>query len=88
MKIKFDYRFDTNGFFKSNERRAALEKAGEIWSNLIKDDFENIPAGIKFNVQNPQTGKQETIVLNSEIDDLVIFVGASANPFGNASSRN
>jgi Ca2+-binding RTX toxin-like protein len=88
MKIQFDYRFDTNGFFKSTERRAALEKAGEIWSNLIKDDFENLPAGIQFTVQNPQTGKQETIVLDSEIDDLVIFVGASPNPFQNSSTGN
>ncbi len=81
MKIKFDYRFDTKGFFDNPEAREALEKAGEIWSNLLNDDFENIPAGVEFTVQNPQTGGDETVILDEEIDDLVIFVGAASTPF-------
>jgi Ca2+-binding RTX toxin-like protein len=83
MKIKFDYRFDTKGFFDNPEARAALEKAGTIWSNLLNDDFNNIPAGVELTVQNPQTGADETLVLDEEIDDLVIFVGAAATPFEN-----
>ncbi|GAB4545807.1 MAG: hypothetical protein Tsb0014_40140 [Pleurocapsa sp.] len=81
MKIEFDYRFDTNGFFDAPERRAALEEAGRIWSELINDDFEAIPAGVQFTVQNPQTGVDETVVLDRDIDDILIFVGASTTPF-------
>ena len=76
MKIEFDYRFDTNGFFNDSQRRTALEYAGEIWSNLLQDDFEAIPAGAEFTITNPTTGNAETIVLDSEIDDLLIFVGS------------
>ena len=83
MKIEFDYRFDTNNFFGSpgSPQRQALERAGEIWSSKLNDDFETIPAGVQFEVQNPQTGIYETITLEREIDDLLIFVGASATPF-------
>ena len=83
MKIEFDYRFDTNNFFGSpgSPQRQALEKAGEIWASKLQDDFETIPAGLEFELQNPQTGIYETITLEREIDDLLIFVGASATPF-------
>ena len=86
MKIKFDYRFDTQGFFNDPNRRAALEKAGAIWSSLINDDFENIPAGVEFTIQNPTTGKKNTITLQEEIDDLLIFVGANTTPFAGNSN--
>lgn len=78
MKIEFDYRFDTNGFFNNPQRRTALEYAGEIWSNLLQDDFEAIPAGAEFTITNPTRGNGETIVLDSEIDDLLIFVGSGS----------
>ena len=76
MKIEFDYSFDTDGFFDNSQRRAALEFAGDIWSNLLDDDFRSIPVGAEFTVTNPNTGTPETIVLTSEIDDLLIFVGS------------
>ncbi|WP_353932490.1 tandem-95 repeat protein [Okeanomitos corallinicola TIOX110] len=80
--IVFDYRFDTNGFFDDAARRATLEAAGQIWANLIEDEFDNIPAGIQFTIQNPQTGQEESITLTNEIDDLLIFVGSQSPPFG------
>ena len=91
MEIKFDYRFDTNRFF-TEERKAALNLAGDIWSILLQDDFAPVPVGAEFTVKNPQTGTSETIVLEEAIDDLVIFVGASSEPFngvrvGNAVSE-
>ena len=87
MKIKFDYRFDTNGFF-TEERKAALNLAGDIWSILLQDDFAPVPLGAEFTIQNPQTGINETIVLEEAIDDLVIFVGASSEPFNGVSVGN
>jgi hypothetical protein len=86
MKIVFDYRFDTNGFFNNSARRQALEKAADIWENIINDDFDNIPAGIKFTINNPENAATENITLTSEIDDLLIFV-ASRNIAGSAIAR-
>ncbi len=86
MEIKFDYRFDSNGFFNDSSRREALEKAGEIWSSLINDEFENIPEGVKFTIQNPTTGENEIVTLEEGIDDILIFVGANTSPFGGAST--
>ncbi|BAU67378.1 hypothetical protein STA3757_47950 [Stanieria sp. NIES-3757] len=87
MKIKFDYRFDTEGFFNNSQKKAALEKAGAIWSSLLKDDFQAIPVGVEFTVTNPTTrnGTLEKIVLKQEIDDLLIFV--VTNNFGNQSNQ-
>lgn len=78
MQIEFDYRFDTNGFFNTPEKRAALEYAGNVWSNILKDDFEAIPAGAEFTISNPLNGRSETIVLDQQINDLVIFVGGGS----------
>jgi RTX calcium-binding nonapeptide repeat (4 copies) len=75
--IEFDYRFDTNGFFSDPARRATLEAAAKVWESVIQDEFPNVPAGTTFVLpSNPQTGASEKIVLNREIDDILIFVGA------------
>ena len=78
MKIEFDYRFDSSGFFDDPQRRAALERAGEIWSDIIQDDFEAIPAGAEFTTTNPTTGTSERVILDREIDDILVFVGAGS----------
>ncbi len=77
MEIKFDYSLDSQGFFNDTARREALEEAGKIWSNLLQDEFENIPVGAEFTITNPVTGTLENIVLDTEIDDLLIFVGGT-----------
>ena len=85
--IRFDYRFDSTGFFDDPARRAALEEAGRIWSDLIGDEFDDVPAGVSFTVRNPSApGTRERVVLDEPIDDLLIFVGATPlnGPIGNA----
>jgi Ca2+-binding RTX toxin-like protein len=87
FNIEFDYRFDRTGFFNNPLHRNALETAASIWESLIQDEFDNIPAGIEFTVENPMdSGRLETIVLNSEIDDLLILVGTTPEhgEYGNA----
>ncbi|MEG4003561.1 hypothetical protein [Microcoleus sp. SVA1_B3] len=77
FNIEFDYRFDTTGFFKNNpNRQAVLESAATYWESVIQDEFENIPVGTKLSIKNPSTQEIETVVLDREIDDLLIFVGA------------
>jgi hypothetical protein len=86
MEIKFDYRFDTEGFF-TEEKKVALEKAADIWSNSLQDDFAEVSPGIEFTIQNPQTGAIETIVLEETVDDLIIFVGAASEPFNGVTTE-
>ncbi|HIK10944.1 MAG TPA: hypothetical protein IGS52_11855, partial [Oscillatoriaceae cyanobacterium M33_DOE_052] len=76
FNIEFDYRFDTNGFFNDPNRRATLEAAASFWESVIQDEFPNVTAGTEFFIVNPQTGQPETVTLDREIDDILIFVGA------------
>ncbi|MGF1503089.1 MAG: DUF4214 domain-containing protein [Paracoccaceae bacterium] len=75
--IVFDYRFDTDGFFDNPDARAALEEAGRIWSSIIGDEFEDIPAGATFSVRNPATGNLVEVTTSEAIDDVVIFVAGT-----------
>lgn len=78
FSIKFDYRFDTVGFFTA-DRRVALEAAGALWANLIKDDFPTLPKGTAVRLKNPEN-RDEDVWVNSieeDVDDLIVFVGTS-----------
>jgi hypothetical protein len=78
FSIRFDYRFDTVGFF-TPERRLALEAAGATWSKLIHDDFETVPKGTGIRLRNPEN-RDEYVWVNAiedDIDDLLVFVGTS-----------
>jgi len=79
LSITFDYRFDTAGFFTS-EARAGLEEAARIWSTYLKDDFTNVPAGTVLRIDDPVTGQAQEVTLESEIDDILVFVGARNIP--------
>jgi hypothetical protein len=78
FSIRFDYRFDTVGFF-TPDRRAALEAAGALWSNLIRDDFEAVPKGTGIRTKNPENRDEYLWVesIEADIDDLLVFVGTS-----------
>ncbi|MGK7900840.1 MAG: hypothetical protein AB4352_05385 [Hormoscilla sp.] len=80
FNIELDYRFDSTGFFDDPDRRAALAAVAQIWESFIQDDFTNVPAEISFAVENPTTEETEMLVLDAEIDDLLIFVGARSLP--------
>ncbi len=75
--IRFDYRYDTNGFFRDPQRRAVLEAAANTWEGIIKDEFPDIPVGTSTPfVNNPQTDVSDTFVTDTPIDDLLVFVGS------------
>lgn len=77
--IKFDYRFDTNGFFGGDNlyRRDSLEAAATIWEAILTDEFPDVPVGTTTpGVRNPQTGDSINFTTDALIDDLVVFVGA------------
>jgi predicted Zn-dependent protease len=73
--IKFDYRFDTIGWFTA-DKRVALEAAANVWKGIILDEFANIPLGTDLSVVNPQTGITTSLKSDFVIDDLLVFVGA------------
>jgi hypothetical protein len=80
LKIKIDYRFDTKGFFSSPDRRAAVEGAARIWGRLVQDDFPMVPKGTHVKVRDPEHPAEpaQSLDIDDDIDDLVIFVGSSA----------
>ena len=79
FSIRFDYRFDTLGFFAAPERRAALEAAGALWSNVIRDDFDAVPKGTAIRTRNPENRDEYLRVesIEEDVDDLLVFVGTS-----------
>ena len=76
FSITFDYRFDRSGFFDDPLRRAVLEEAAAHWSAIIRDEFEDVPAGVSFDLRDPSGPGSQSVTLTDPIDDLVIFVGA------------
>jgi len=76
FNIRFDYRFDTQGWF-TPKRKAALESAAKFWEDIIQEDFESLPAGTLIYVENPeQEGVFEEFAIDQAIDDVVIFAGS------------
>jgi hypothetical protein len=75
FNIRFDYRYDTSGWF-TPERRNALETAARIWENIILDDLPDVAAGTSVRaLTNPATGALiRDFADDAAIDDVVIFV--------------
>lgn len=78
FNIQFDYRYDSTGFFDKTERRELLEAAARMWEKRIQDNFAPVPAGTRISVLNPRTQREEMVLLQQEIDDLVVFVGTNS----------
>ena len=76
FSIAFDYRFDGSGFFDDPVRRAVLEEAAAHWSSFIRDEFEDLPAGVSFDLRDPSGQGTRTVTLTDPVDDILIFVGA------------
>ena len=79
FKIILDYRYDTDQYF-TRERRLVLRTAAASWEQFIGSDFTAIAAGTYIRARDPQNpdagGNNFTVTY--PIDDVVIFVGASA----------
>lgn len=80
FSIRFDYRYDSSGFFDDPVRRAALEAAAAEWAKIIQDDFAEVPSGTTFSIRNPSNLAIESVTLTEPIDDILVFVGARAFP--------
>lgn len=87
FNIKFDYSYDTTGFFNDPSRKAALEAAGKIWEDVIKNDFPDIPAGLSGTITHPITGQDQNVIFNTPVDDMVLFVGGQSPVFGDPNAN-
>ncbi|MFK7992203.1 MAG: hypothetical protein AB8I08_39655 [Sandaracinaceae bacterium] len=90
LSVVFDYRYDTAGFFSDPSRRAALEAAAAVWSTLLTDDFEDIPAGTTIRTRDPEnpTAAATNFPSDDVIDDVLIFVGCARFDGGLAQSNH
>jgi len=82
LTVRFDYTYDTSGFFNVAERRAALERASQQITPRIQDTLAAIaPSGNntwRTNFYNPTTNvtvTQENPVVRQ--DEIVIYIGAT-----------
>lgn len=81
VRIRIDYRFDATGFFADPARRTALEAAADAWEAVIADDFDPVPAGVAFTIDNPSDRTlRERITLADPLEDVLVFVGAADLP--------
>jgi hypothetical protein len=82
LSIRFDYRFDTAGFF-GDAQRQALEAAAAAWSAVLSDDFDAIPAGTELRLRNPEDRDTDVwVTLDEPIDDVLVFVGTTEDMVG------
>jgi hypothetical protein len=79
FEIRLDTRFDTYGWV-TPERRAVINAAADAWGRLLADEFEDVPAGTRIQVRDPEAPDEPAVdvTLDDAIDDIVIFVAAAA----------
>lgn len=82
LSIKFDYRFDSAGFFSAPERRRSLEAAAAVWSSVVKDEFDIVPKGTYAISRNPERYEEpaQPVTLDHDIDGILIFVASADLP--------
>jgi hypothetical protein len=82
FNIKFDYRFDTEGFF-TPEKKEVLEAAANLWSSYIRDEFPDVflhstevPIASVSETSDTEftiSSQRQTVTLEEPIDDILIF---------------
>ena len=82
VTLRFDYSYDTSGFFNDPARRDALERAADQIAPYLHDDLAAItpggPNSWTASFYNPATNS--TAVLNNPTigeDELLVYVGAA-----------
>ncbi|MFP4106668.1 MAG: PEP-CTERM sorting domain-containing protein [Phycisphaerae bacterium] len=80
VTIQFDYRYDTEGFYSTSDRRAALEYAAGRFAQYIDDLSAIEPSGAntwEAQFTNPASGLSTSVSnLVVPADTLVLFIGA------------
>jgi hypothetical protein len=81
LNINLNFSYDTEGFFNDHKRREPLIRAAEMWSDIISDDFQDVPEGSSFEIWHPsKKNKTVSVIVSEKIDDLIIFIGARDLP--------
>ena len=78
LRIAFDYRLDSTGFFADPTRRELLEWAALTWADHLAEHFEPIELPATLPIRNPSDRSEDVDVTIEEGGwDLLIFVGAA-----------
>lgn len=81
LNINLNFSYDTEGFFNDHKRREPLIRAAEMWSDIISDDFQEVPEESSFEIWHPsKKNKTVSVIVSEKIDDLLIFIGARDLP--------
>ncbi len=82
VSVRFDYGYDTAGFFSDPARRASLEHATAAITSHLQDSLAAIaPSGVntwQAQFYNPAT--RSTVTLNNPVvkaDELVVYIGSA-----------
>jgi len=91
--IVIDYKYDTNNFFDTDQKKAALEAAAVRWSNIINSPLTAVgpggtatgtPAGWRIGFSHPGTGLdfELSTAANSASDPIITAGGKAAGEYG------
>jgi uncharacterized repeat protein (TIGR01451 family) len=88
LRVRFDYSFDTNNFFDTQQKKDVLEAAAEAILARLGDDLAAITPGADKSwtatFSNPASGFEQRIVdLAVAENELVVFVGGRDLGTGN-----
>ncbi len=85
VRIQFDYRFDTVGFFDDAERRSVLQAAGDEVTRRLNDNLSEIDSrlinqmtAIIFDLSDPFNEEANSLTVGSfdvPADTVIIFAG-------------
>lgn len=81
VSFKFDYRYDTNGFFNDTSRRQLLELAGRMLGENLGDSLKAIkPSGSNTwtpKITHPGTGQSINLSSSTSVaaDEILVFAG-------------
>lgn len=83
LKVRIDYRYDTTGFFPTNDRKNLLQTALDSVASRFSDTLSAIqPAGTdswQARFKNPSTGADVSLAnLTIAANEILVFVGARA----------
>ncbi|MDB5348757.1 MAG: hypothetical protein JWN86_4 [Planctomycetota bacterium] len=82
VTFRFDYRYDTSGYFRDPARRAMLELAGHIVADRIDSHLEAIRPTARRTwttlIRNPETNTN-LVLKNPKVaaDEILVFPGAT-----------
>ena len=86
LHVRFDYTYDTSGFFDTQEKKDVLQLAGDILLSAMGDDLAAIVPGGGNTwtaiFDNPATGRKSVLpTLVVPENEIIVYVGAGSGQY-------